>query len=271
MGCFCKNTIFRYPFPDIFGYNVQVGTATSIGVTFQQISRLSLPYGNCTVSTLNNKVTFFVIFRINDLPAICTVFNIQQKVVSVLSTKTTWSLNATVMILPTFNQMEQPSLSAQFLILVSFFYNLNTTTTNCLDACWDSQSNSTSSNDTCTQPCNEGVYDVTVSSAKWPSVTLTAVADCVNFFVLKTTLNKTLSGRRRLSGKLLQSLFNKRSPSWSFLPEVELRDYGRVAGLYCFYVVVKFGRTSWVVVGNVRHFYYWILGSFLPGKPQLKF
>ncbi|KAH7719455.1 Protein DEL-4, partial [Aphelenchoides avenae] len=38
----------QYPFPDIAGYNIHVGRATSIGVQFHTVNRLGEPYGNCS-------------------------------------------------------------------------------------------------------------------------------------------------------------------------------------------------------------------------------
>lgn len=47
-----------------------------------------------------------------------------------------------------------------------------------LDECWNEQSNDNSTDSSCTQPCDEGSYDITVSSSKWPSSSLTLIGEC---------------------------------------------------------------------------------------------
>ncbi|KAI6227252.1 hypothetical protein M3Y99_01273000 [Aphelenchoides fujianensis] len=138
----------EFPFPDIFGYNVQVGTSTSIGVTFQEISRLGHPYGECT----DDKPDIYL------YPLQYSTEGCQRSIYQTDMTTLCGCYD------PAYAQPNGTDVICQ----IPANYD-----------CWNSQSNTTVTDANCTQPCHEGVYDVTVSSAKWPSPTLTAVADCI--------------------------------------------------------------------------------------------
>uniref|UniRef100_A0A914CZK6 Uncharacterized protein n=1 Tax=Acrobeloides nanus TaxID=290746 RepID=A0A914CZK6_9BILA len=137
------------PFPDIFGYNVQTGSSSSIGVTFVDMSRLAEPYGQCTDDKPDN-----YLYDLAYSTEGCQRSIYQQEMIDNCncydpSYPIPAGSNATVCVIPD-----------------DF-------------ACWARLTNLSSSDNSCTQPCNEGVYEVTVSSAKWPSGSVTQVGNCI--------------------------------------------------------------------------------------------
>uniref|UniRef100_A0A1I7SHV3 LCCL domain-containing protein n=1 Tax=Bursaphelenchus xylophilus TaxID=6326 RepID=A0A1I7SHV3_BURXY len=125
----------------------RVGTATSIGVTYTDISRLGSPYGECT-DTKPDGYLFSLAYSTEG----CQRSNYQTNMVSNCGC---------------YDPAYPKPNSTDTMCTIEDNYD-----------CWNQQSNHTGSDYSCTQPCHEGTYEVTVSSAKWPSSSLTIIGEC---------------------------------------------------------------------------------------------
>ncbi|CAD5228066.1 unnamed protein product [Bursaphelenchus okinawaensis] len=137
----------EFPFPDIFGYTIQIGTATSIGVTYTEISRLGSPYGECTDTKPSD-----YLYDLQYSTEGCQRSTYQADMVKNCGCYD-----------PAY---PQPNGTSTMCTISSDY------------SCWNTQSNDTISDSSCTQPCHEGSYEVTVSAAKWPSASLTMIGEC---------------------------------------------------------------------------------------------
>uniref|UniRef100_A0A914DV03 Uncharacterized protein n=1 Tax=Acrobeloides nanus TaxID=290746 RepID=A0A914DV03_9BILA len=138
------------PFPDVFGYNVEIGMSTSIGVVYTEMSRETSPYGTCS----NNK-PYGYLYNLNYDAEGCHRSMSQQDFVTKCGCydpsypKPTYS-NVSNCVIPS---------------------NLN---------CWKQTSNDTKNYASCKQPCDEGVYDAVISEATWPKGNFLSVGNSKN-------------------------------------------------------------------------------------------
>uniref|UniRef100_A0A914YMT4 Uncharacterized protein n=1 Tax=Panagrolaimus superbus TaxID=310955 RepID=A0A914YMT4_9BILA len=194
----------EFPFPDIFGYNVQTGSATSIGVTYREMSRLSEPYGSCT----NDKPDGYLFDR-NYSTEGCQRTRYQAQMVSNCQCYD-----------PHFPPPKNSTETKPCTVEDNF-------------DCWLQESNVTTSDNACTQPCNEGVYDVTVSSAKWPSGSIKTVGKCEEGMYGNTTC----LGIFKQNGALVEVFYEKLNyetmeESASYTLVSLLSDFGGQIGLW---------------------------------------
>ncbi|KAH7720951.1 DEG-1 protein [Aphelenchoides avenae] len=136
----------EFPYPDIFGYNIQVGRSTQMG---QEVIRLGPPYSECT----NVKPDNYLYDRDYSNEG-CQRSRYQDEMVANCSCYDP--------------QFPRPNNTDAAVCKIPDDFE-----------CWNSQTNASRSDNSCTQPCNEGLYKVIVSSAKWPGPGTMIVGNCV--------------------------------------------------------------------------------------------
>ncbi|CAD5235475.1 unnamed protein product [Bursaphelenchus xylophilus] len=133
--------------PGSVGYNVETGTRTEISVTYTQISRLGSPYGDCS-----DAIPDGYLYDGNYNTELCQRSEYQKMMIE--------SCDCYDPRYPTPNDTKVDKCNIDD--------NLS---------CWLDYNNQTVGED-CYQPCNDGVYAVTISSATWPTSVGTVVAGC---------------------------------------------------------------------------------------------
>lgn len=132
--------------PGSVGYNIPVGTRTTISVTYQVTSRLSSPYGDCS----DDKPTNYL-YNKSYSTEMCQRSEYQYMIVDNCNCYD-----------PAFPNPGN---------------NTNACTMNDSLSCWLQYSNQSAGLD-CHQPCNQGTYSTTLSSGTWPTLTALFVANC---------------------------------------------------------------------------------------------
>uniref|UniRef100_A0A7E4WBM7 Acid-sensing ion channel 1-like n=1 Tax=Panagrellus redivivus TaxID=6233 RepID=A0A7E4WBM7_PANRE len=193
----------EYPFPDVFGYLVAVGASTDLGISYTAITRLGLPYSNCT-----DKKPSGYLYELDYSTEGCQRSRYQSSIIT--------SCNCYNPTYPTLNSSEVPVCTVD----ENF-------------SCWVNENNSTLSDNSCTQPCNEGVYTVTVSSAKWPSGAVSAVGKCADGDYYNTTCLEVFKN----NGAFLEVFYAKlnyesMSESAAYTLTSLLSDFGGQIGLW---------------------------------------
>ncbi|KAI6239315.1 hypothetical protein M3Y99_00583400 [Aphelenchoides fujianensis] len=138
----------EFPFPDTFGIFINTNQATGVGVSYSTIERMSDPYGNCR----SDKPDWYL-YDLDYSTEGCQRSSYQKQMVATCGCFD-----------PTFPPPINGTLAA------------------CRVPddveCWSSIALSSNATDECTEPCEEGMYDVVTSSARWPSGSLTTYGDC---------------------------------------------------------------------------------------------
>ncbi|KAI6180158.1 hypothetical protein M3Y98_00689100 [Aphelenchoides besseyi] len=138
----------EYPFLDTFGIFVNVHEATEIGISYTTIQRMQSPYGSCR----DDKPEWYL-YDLDYSTEGCQRSSYQRQIVDVCGCYD-----------PTYPSPKNSSVSAcKIPDDVS---------------CWSSVALNASVTDECTEPCEEGSYDVVTSSARWPSGSLSTIGEC---------------------------------------------------------------------------------------------
>ncbi|TKR79989.1 hypothetical protein L596_014129 [Steinernema carpocapsae] len=139
-------------FPDITGYTVAVGTSSSIGVNYREVSRLGKPYGSCS----NDKAATFVYKKEGDYSTeACQRSVYQEELVTKCRCYD-----------PSYPKPHYTDVPLCSVDIKNEFQ------------CWQTLANQSMANN-CTQPCREGLYQGMVSVARWPSGSTESVGGCM--------------------------------------------------------------------------------------------
>ncbi|KAH7701222.1 degenerin, partial [Aphelenchoides avenae] len=136
----------EFPFPDTFGYNIKVGRATEMR---QKVGRLGPHYSKC----MNAKPDNYLYDRAYSKEG-CQRSRYQDEMVANCSCYDP--------------QFPKPNNSDVRVCEIPDDFE-----------CWNSQADASRSDSACPQPCNEGMYKVEASSAKWPGPNTIIVGNCV--------------------------------------------------------------------------------------------
>jgi hypothetical protein len=138
----------QYPFTDSLGYTIQAGSVTTISITYMEMSRLTYPYGDCS----DEKPAGYLYDMVYSTEG-CQRSIMQEKIIS---TCNCYDPNFPVLPNNTYPACVIPQDME----------------------CWKNVTNSTESAD-CSQPCNEAMYTITTSAAKWPASSSNFMPGCV--------------------------------------------------------------------------------------------
>ncbi|CAD5222146.1 unnamed protein product [Bursaphelenchus xylophilus] len=204
----------EYPFPDIYGVNVMVGSAAMVGVSYTEVTRLGQPYSKCVLDSPED-----YIYPKNYSTEGCLRSAYQLSVIKNCG-------------------CYDPSFPASSNLTVQTNDGTNVSMKRIgactLDnyACWISQSDSNFVNN-CTNPCYETSYSVGVSFASWPSGSSSTIGACMG----GDYGNLTCDVMYAQNGALIQVFFE--AQSYEVMAEVPtyptssfLSDFGGTLSLW---------------------------------------
>lgn len=166
----------QFPFSDSLGYMIQPGAITTISITFRQMNKLSEPYGSCsgTLLPINQ--------RIKSHPALDKkpegyLYNMSYSTEacqrSIIQKNTMEACNCYDPNYPVpSNNTLAPCAIPDDGSSSSFLINLHVSV-----ICWESIGKNIQGPD-CYQPCNEAMYTISTSTARWPDSSTGFVAGC---------------------------------------------------------------------------------------------
>ncbi|CAB03443.3 Amiloride-sensitive sodium channel [Caenorhabditis elegans] len=139
------------PYPDVFGYFAPPGTASSLGVSYVQTTRLSKPYGSCTTKTKLKTTHYTGTYTVEACFRSC----MQEKIIASCGCY-----------YPAYSHASNTTQYVSCDNGVQTLSNLN-----CVDLInsADSTEFDVLTDCDCPQPCEIDSYGVTVSTAQWPS------------------------------------------------------------------------------------------------------
>ncbi|CAD5216336.1 unnamed protein product [Bursaphelenchus okinawaensis] len=224
----------EYPFPDVYGSDVMIGSAPSLGVSFTDISRLSSPYGNC-----HSDIPEGYLYPKNYSTEGCMRSEYQAQMVEVCGCyDPTYPapVNASTNIDNVYEEINNATFAS---------VDSNETTTVAATTasgvpvctmsditCWTSQIDAFTTTN-CTQPCYEIAYETSLSFAMWPSGSTSTIGLCMS----GDYGNETCLEMYQENGALLQIYFEYQSyekmlESAQYPKSTFLSNFGGQLGLW---------------------------------------
>ncbi|CAO4360202.1 unnamed protein product [Caenorhabditis nigoni] len=139
------------PYPDVFGYFAPPGTASSLGVSYVQTTRLAKPYGTCTTKTKLETTHYTGTYTVEACFRSC----MQEKIIATCGCYYPAYSHA-----PNTTQFVSCDNGVQTLTNLNCVDQINSADSTEFDVLTDCD---------CPQPCEVDSYGVTVSTAQWPS------------------------------------------------------------------------------------------------------
>ncbi|CAL2030258.1 hypothetical protein CAEBREN_32534 [Caenorhabditis brenneri] len=139
------------PYPDVFGYFAPPGTASSLGVSYVQTTRLAKPYGTCTTKTKLTTTHYTGAYTVEACFRSC----MQEKIIATCGCYYPAYSHA-----PNTTQFTSCDNGVQTLTNLGCVDQINSADSTEFDVLTDCD---------CPQPCEVDSYSVTVSTAQWPS------------------------------------------------------------------------------------------------------
>ncbi|CAD5222147.1 unnamed protein product [Bursaphelenchus xylophilus] len=205
----------EYPFPDVYGSDVMIESAASLGVSFTEISRLGGHYGSC-----HDDLPSGYLYTKNYSTEGCMRSEYQAEMVKncgcydptypAPANASSSSSDATTDLLNSVDDDSSNSTSTASSNETTTAASKSSSripmcTTDNL-ACWDEQLSKTI-NTNCSQPCHEVSYDTSVSFARWPSGSSSTVGICMS----GDYGNETCLEMYQENGALIQVYFEQQS------------------------------------------------------------